>query len=91
MSQKSVNWHSDNIATIDNFLTAEECQNFIKLSENSVYDEAPITTQAGAVLRQDVRNNDRFILDDEKLAAFCGIGWMAFWMIHSVTGGSLLV
>jgi len=62
-------WHTENIATIDDFLTAEECQHYIGLSEQGGYDGATITTESGGVLRPEVRNNDRYILDDKNIAA----------------------
>ena len=56
------------IFLLRDFLTAEECQQFIDQSEDIGYDEAPITTAAGFVMRKDIRNNARVILDDVDLA-----------------------
>ena len=55
---------------IDDFLSAQECEQFIAQSEQSGYEEATITGAGGvAVLSNEVRNNERLILDDEALAA----------------------
>ena len=55
---------------IDDFLSAQECEQFIAQSEASGYEEATITGAGGAsVLSSEIRNNERLILDDEELAA----------------------
>ncbi len=56
------------IMTMDGFLTPAECQSFIDASESVGYEEAPITTAQGFVMRKDVRNNLRLIVDDFALA-----------------------
>ena len=58
----------DMIFLIHDFLSEEECQQYIDQSESIRYDEAPITTGSGFVMRKDIRNNSRVILDDESLA-----------------------
>lgn len=55
--------------TISDFLTPEECDSWIELSENHGYEEAPISTEAGMVMMKSVRNNDRVMLDDTERAA----------------------
>ena len=59
---------ADGIYTVKEVYTPEECQEFIALSENIGYEAAPINVFGGAVMRPDVRNNARVILDDELLA-----------------------
>jgi predicted 2-oxoglutarate/Fe(II)-dependent dioxygenase YbiX len=54
---------------IPQFLTAEECDAFIEQSELLGYADAPINTSFGPVLRKDVRDNQRLLLDDPDLAA----------------------
>jgi hypothetical protein len=54
---------------IRQFLTAEECDAFIEQSERLGYTEAPISTSFGPLLRKDVRDNERLLLDDPALAA----------------------
>jgi prolyl 4-hydroxylase len=55
---------ADGIYTIPNLLTPEECQELIALTESLGYEAAPITTGGGFVMRPDIRNNARVILDD---------------------------
>ena len=59
---------ADGIYTVRNVYSPEECQEFISLSEQVGYEAAPINVFGGAVVRPDVRNNARVILDDESLA-----------------------
>lgn len=56
------------IITIDNFFSLPECQHYISLSESEGYSAAPITTSSGPQMRPDIRDNERLILDDDKLA-----------------------
>jgi prolyl 4-hydroxylase len=56
------------VFTIDNVLTGDECAAVIDRIEALGPTAAPITTQAGFVMRQDVRNNTRVIFDDVALA-----------------------
>src|SRR5690349_19612851 len=55
--------------TVPDVLTADECAAYIALSEKIGYEPATITTVYGAELRPDVRNNDRVIHDDPKMAS----------------------
>ena len=61
--------HGDDIFLIRDFLTPEECGEHITLTEAAGYDDAPISTGRGFVMRKDVRNNDRVMIDDPPLAA----------------------
>jgi predicted 2-oxoglutarate/Fe(II)-dependent dioxygenase YbiX len=54
----------EKIFTISDVFSAEECQQFIMKTESIGYDEAPITTAGGFVMRKDVRNNTRSMFDD---------------------------
>ncbi len=49
-------------------LTPKECQAFIDRIEAMGFADAPITTAAGPVMRQDIRNNTRVMFDDPELA-----------------------
>ena len=60
---------AQNAFVIPNVLTPDQCAAYIDLSEKIGYEPATITTEAGAELRPDVRNNDRVIHDDPELAA----------------------
>ncbi len=58
----------DRVYVIHDFFTPEECDAAIARSEAEGYAEAPITTRAGAVMRKDVRNNTRLMVEDDDLA-----------------------
>ena len=58
----------DAIFVLREFMTPLECNALIAHSENRGYEEATITTAAGAVMNKGVRNNRRFIEDDPRLA-----------------------
>lgn len=59
----------DSIFVIHDFLSPEECARHIEESERHGYGDAPITTAFGPMLRRDVRNNERVMVDDPDLAA----------------------
>jgi predicted 2-oxoglutarate/Fe(II)-dependent dioxygenase YbiX len=59
----------DRTFVIPCFLSPEECDRFIARSESTGYEDAPITTSAGFVMRKDIRNNERVMVDDPALAA----------------------
>ncbi len=56
------------ILTVEHFLSPEECDAFIQETEARGYGDAPITTFRGFVMRPDVRNNTRVMVDDVGLA-----------------------
>ncbi|MFZ3194144.1 MAG: 2OG-Fe(II) oxygenase [Moraxellaceae bacterium] len=57
------------VETFDAVFTAEECQQFIDVSEQKGYEAATITLGRNHFeLRTEVRNNDRVIYDDPQLA-----------------------
>ena len=64
----TIKWLAKDIGTIDGFLTATECDEYVRFSEQKRYEEAPVSSVRGAVMMKDVRNNDRVMLDDPKLA-----------------------
>ncbi len=59
----------ERVFVIPHFLTEQECADHIAASERAGYEDAPITTSVGFVMRKDIRNNDRVISDDPGLAA----------------------
>ncbi len=59
----------DALFLIHDFFTPEECADTIAFSEERGYEDAPITTQFGAVIRKDVRDNMRVMVDTHALAA----------------------
>ncbi|MEH2081607.1 MAG: 2OG-Fe(II) oxygenase [Nostoc sp.] len=56
------------IFTLENILSPAECAEYITLTENIGYTDAPITTPRGFKMRPDIRNNQRVILDDRERA-----------------------
>jgi hypothetical protein len=58
----------DSVFVVRNFLSPEECVAQIALAEGRGFSEAPITTGAGFLMRKDVRDNDRVMIDDSALA-----------------------
>jgi hypothetical protein len=63
-----IDWHAQDIGTIPDFLTPEECGAHIHFSEAKRYEEAPVSTEKGALIMKEVRNNDRVMVDDLDLA-----------------------
>lgn len=53
---------------VKNYLSEEECNEFISLSHKMGYEEAAIQTVDGPKLLKTIRNNDRVIFDDINLA-----------------------
>lgn len=62
-------WHNDLIVTLDDLLSAEECESLIAHAERLGFDEAPITTPRGPVMNKEVRDNRRVMEDDPARAA----------------------
>lgn len=62
------NYLSDEVFTVSDFFTHQECDSHIAFSESIGFDEAPINTALGPVIRKDVRNNTRVIHDDQRYA-----------------------
>ena len=58
----------ESIITVTNFLSLEECERYINLSERRGYEAATITTNKGVEMRSEIRNNSRVILDNLELA-----------------------
>lgn len=57
------------IFLVHEFFSPDECRHYIWLSESAGYDDAPINAgAAGQIIRKDVRNNDRVMVDDRELA-----------------------
>jgi len=56
------------VFTVENVLTPGDCKHMIEMLEGMGFDEAPISTMLGPVMRKDVRNNTRVMFDHEDLA-----------------------
>ena len=63
-----IRWLANNIEIIEDLLTSEACDDYIRFSEARRYEEAPVSTDRGAIMMKDLRNNDRVMLDDPKLS-----------------------
>jgi len=61
-------WIAKGVCTIDDFLSATECDALIARSEAISYDVALISRPSGPARVAEIRNNDRVILDDPDLA-----------------------
>jgi hypothetical protein len=57
------------IFTITGVLSSEECQEYVDWSEGLGYETAPVSLAGGAVLRPDIRNNARVMIDSPDRAA----------------------
>lgn len=64
---QKINWHPE-IIGVKNFLTKHECQFYIAESERKGFKEAKISRHGKQVMMKNVRNNDRVLFFDEKLA-----------------------
>ena len=56
------------IYLLHNFLDDPQCQAEIARGEAVGFGDAPVTTARGMVMRKDIRNNDRAMLDDQTAA-----------------------
>lgn len=54
--------------TVPDIITREECRALIARIDEAGLAPAPITTGAGFVMRPDIRNNSRVVMDDPLLA-----------------------
>ena len=63
------NWLNDYVFTVDEFLTAQECDHYIQICEDLGFEEALVSTAAGQKRMKDLRNNERVFLQNEELAA----------------------
>lgn len=58
----------DDLFVIHDFFSSDECDYYVTLTESAGYGDAPITTRSGPVMRKDIRNNDRVMIDDARIA-----------------------
>ena len=56
------------IFTIDNFMTAEECQQWIEFCESKGFEAAGLTQGTRQVINKSIRNNQRLFYDSLELA-----------------------
>lgn len=58
------NYITDQIFTVSEFFTPQECDGYVELAESRGFEDAPINTALGPQIQKDVRNNTRVIIDD---------------------------
>lgn len=73
-------WFNDYVFTVEEFLTAQECDDYIQMSEDVGYEDALVTVgesgnsinpqTKGQQLRTDVRNNQRVVFMNDAIAKF---------------------
>lgn len=56
------------IFLLENFLTNEECDHYIEMTKDKVFEEAKISMQGRQVMSKGIRNNDRLMVFDNELA-----------------------
>jgi hypothetical protein len=68
----------EQVFVIHDFLTPEECERYVRVTEDVGYADAPITTPGGPVVAKDVRNNERVMVDnfDWARALWERAGWL---------------
>jgi predicted 2-oxoglutarate/Fe(II)-dependent dioxygenase YbiX len=54
----------EQVFVIHDFLTPEECAEYIRVTEAEGYGAAPISTLGGFVMAPEIRNNERVMLDN---------------------------
>jgi len=62
------NWLNDYVVTVDEFLSPQECDKYIRISEEFGYEDSLVTSPQGQVLRKDIRNNQRVMFENEEIA-----------------------
>ena len=61
-------WLNDSVFTVSEFLTQEECQKQISISEDVGFEEALLTSPTGTVRIKSLRNNDRVMFKNQEIA-----------------------
>src|SRR5688572_17442712 len=59
----------EQVFAIHDFLTPEECAEYVRVTETAGYSAAPITTAGGFVMAPEIRNNERVMIDNRAWAA----------------------
>lgn len=60
--------YNQGVFVINDFLTKQECEDYILLSEQRGYEEATVTTSNGPRMLKGVRDNDRVLYNDVEMA-----------------------
>ena len=56
------------IFLIENFLSDQECDHYIEMTKDKVFEEAKINMRGRQVMSKGIRNNDRLMIFDNNLA-----------------------
>ncbi|PIF43842.1 2-oxoglutarate-Fe(II)-dependent oxygenase superfamily protein [Chryseobacterium sp. 52] len=56
------------IFLIEDFLTSAECDEYIAIAQEKVFEEAKVNMQGHQMMSKGIRNNDRLMVFDNKLA-----------------------
>lgn len=62
------NWLTEAVFTVEDFLTNQECDQYIQFSEEEGYEDALLNSPQGQVLRTRVRNNQRVLFMNQVMA-----------------------
>lgn len=62
-------WLCDSVFVVEGFLSPQECEKYIRISEDIGFEEALVSSPEGHVLRADVRDNQRVMFENRELAA----------------------
>lgn len=60
--------HGQQIWTIKDFLTADECDQLVIFSEQYGFEEAEVSFSSGSAMAKNIRNNSRIVIEDTALA-----------------------
>lgn len=60
--------HKPGVVTVDGFLTKSQCDALIQAAEQGGFEAATVRLPGGPQMRTDIRNNDRYMVDDFGLA-----------------------
>ena len=60
---------ANGIYVVPSLFSQKECDEYIAMSERSGFGDAPISEVGGEIVRPEIRNNARVMIDDEKTAA----------------------
>ena len=61
-------WLNDYVFVVTNFLSKQECEKLIQISEDVGYEPALVSSEKGQVLATSLRNNERVMFKDEELS-----------------------
>jgi predicted 2-oxoglutarate/Fe(II)-dependent dioxygenase YbiX len=65
---RDIEWHNESVFTVEEFLTKEECEKFIAISEDVGFDQATVRSPQGELVYKKLRNNQRVMFDNEEIA-----------------------